>query len=297
MEQLERVFNYGDNEIRTVMIDGDPWFVARDVCGILGITDARKSVGLLDEDERNTIPITDALGRTQETWTINEPGLYSLILRSRKPEAREFKRWITHEVLPSIRQNGMYATDSLLDDPDLLLKTVTKLTEERRARLAAEEMAETLRIETSRQAVVIEEQSERLTYLDRILQSEDTMNITQIAADYDMTARKLNNILKDAGIQRKTGGQWVLCARYHHQGLTKSSTTIITLETGGTKTVINTRWTQAGRLLIHRVLTERGIGANLDRGINAEVTFFERPPLKAQNNPPKITLNLQIKAS
>lgn len=118
MDQLQKVFNYQDQQVRTVVKDGEPWFVAKDVCDVLGITDARKSVNLLDEDERNSIPITDSLGRNQETFIINEPGLYSLILRSRKPEAKQFKRWITHEVIPTIRKTGGYVAND-----DLFIQT------------------------------------------------------------------------------------------------------------------------------------------------------------------------------
>jgi prophage antirepressor-like protein len=85
MNQLQRVFNYQGAQIRTVTKDGEIWFVAKDVCDALGILDARKSVNLLDEDERNSIPVIDSLGRNQETLIINEPGLYVLILKSRKP--------------------------------------------------------------------------------------------------------------------------------------------------------------------------------------------------------------------
>jgi prophage antirepressor-like protein len=102
-------FDFHGAEIRTLMIDGNPWWVAADVCGALGIADTRKSVSYLDEDERTTSPVTDSLGREQQTYIVNEPGLYSLILRSRKPQAKDFKRWVTHEVLPSIRRTGSYS--------------------------------------------------------------------------------------------------------------------------------------------------------------------------------------------
>lgn len=102
-------FDFRGAEIRTLLLDGHPWWVATDVCGALGIADTRKSVSYLDEDERTTSPVTDSLGREQQTFIINEPGLYSLILRSRKPEAKAFKRWITHEVLPAIRKTGSYS--------------------------------------------------------------------------------------------------------------------------------------------------------------------------------------------
>lgn len=102
------LFDFEKSMVRVVVVDGEPWWVGRDVCAVLGIDDARKSVNLLDQDERNTIPVTDAIGRKQETLVVNEPGLYSLILRSRKPEAKAFKRWVTHEVLPQIRKTGGY---------------------------------------------------------------------------------------------------------------------------------------------------------------------------------------------
>jgi prophage antirepressor-like protein len=109
MNQIQ-AFNFNSSEIRVVKDErGEPWFVAKDVCDVLEIEDARKSVGYLDEDERTISPVTDSLGRLQDTFIINESGLYSLILRSRKPEARKFRKWVTSEVLPSIRKTGSYA--------------------------------------------------------------------------------------------------------------------------------------------------------------------------------------------
>lgn len=119
------------------MIAGEPWFVAKDVCDILAHSNSRMVLERLDADEKGVSSIYTP-GGAQTLQVVNEYGLYTLVLGSRKPEAKQFKRWITHEVIPSIRRNGVYATDTLLDDPDLLLKTVTRLTEERRARLAAE---------------------------------------------------------------------------------------------------------------------------------------------------------------
>lgn len=102
-------FSFQDLPVRVIERSGEPWFVGKDVCNVLSIGDARKSVSLLDEDERNTIPVIDSVGRMQDTYIINEAGLYSLVLRSRKPEAKVFKRWVTHEVLPAIRKTGRYA--------------------------------------------------------------------------------------------------------------------------------------------------------------------------------------------
>lgn len=103
--QLERVFNYGAARVRTVAIDGEPWFVAKDVCEVLEIANPTQALLRLDNDERAMFNI----GRQGEANVINEPGLYSLILRSRKPEAKAFKRWVVHEVLPAIRKTGTFS--------------------------------------------------------------------------------------------------------------------------------------------------------------------------------------------
>lgn len=107
MNELQ-VFQYNSMEVRTVRKDGEPWFVLKDVCQVLDLGSPHKVAERLDEDERNQIPVTDSLGRQQETTIISESGLYAVILRSDKPEAKPFRKWVTAEVLPSIRKNGGY---------------------------------------------------------------------------------------------------------------------------------------------------------------------------------------------
>ena len=107
MNELQKVFSYQGNQVRTIVIDGEPWFVAKDICEVLEIEQATRAVERLDEDEKG-VSLIHTPGGNQEMLIVNEPGLYSLILGSRKPEAKAFKRWITHEVLPSIRQTGGY---------------------------------------------------------------------------------------------------------------------------------------------------------------------------------------------
>ena len=127
--------------MRTVLKDGEPWFVAVDVCRALEIGDTHKAVERLDDDEkgRSLIP---TLGGEQELLIVNEPGLYTLVLGSRKPEARAFKRWITHEVIPSIRKHGGYLTPptiaELLENPDTIVELALTLKAEREKRLSAE---------------------------------------------------------------------------------------------------------------------------------------------------------------
>jgi len=102
------LFHYQDREVRTVVINTQPWFVTADVCAVLGISNHRDALSGLDDDEKGVVTV-DTPGGQQQVTIISEAGLYSLILRSRKPEAKAFKRWVTHEVLPAIRKTGAYA--------------------------------------------------------------------------------------------------------------------------------------------------------------------------------------------
>lgn len=124
------VFCYDDAPVRTVLLDGEPWFVATDVCGALDISNPRQAVSYLDDDEVRHAPVTtnDGSGRVLMTNVVSESGLYSLILRSRKPEAKAFKRWITHEVLPAIRRTGSYAVPAVeLDELEVARRYVLAL--------------------------------------------------------------------------------------------------------------------------------------------------------------------------
>lgn len=127
--------------VRVVECEGEPWFVAKDVCECLELTDVSKTISLLDDDEKGTNSIRTP-GGEQQMLVVSEPGLYSLILRSRKPEAKAFKRWIIHEVVPSIRKRGLYATeavmDRILDDPDFGISLLQQYKFEREQRKLVE---------------------------------------------------------------------------------------------------------------------------------------------------------------
>ena len=247
-----QVFNYKSSQVRTVEINNEPWFVLKDVCAVLDLGSAHKVSERLDEDERNQIPLTDSLGRKQETTIINESGLYNVILRSDKPEAKPFRKWVTSEVLPSIRKTGSYALPK--DYPTAL-----------RALADAEEQKLRLLAENQQQAQVIADFEPIRQYVDTILESKGTMSTSQIAADYGLTAQKLNKILHDGGIQRNVNGQWLLYAKHMGKGYTKSKTIQIIRSDGRPDTIMQTQWTQKGRLMIHEILTARGIEAIMDR--------------------------------
>ena len=120
-----QIFNYQNNEVRTVEMGGEPWFVLKDVCGVLDIADHKVVARRLDEDEVCQTPLTDSMGRQQSTTIINESGLYHVILRSDKPEAAPFRKWVTSEVLPSIRKNGGYiAGQEQLTPEELMAKAL-----------------------------------------------------------------------------------------------------------------------------------------------------------------------------
>lgn len=124
-------------KIRMVELDREPWFVGKDVAQALGYERATKAIqDHVDAEDRDEVPIQDSIGRMQKTPVINESGLYSLVLSSKLPGARKFKRWVTAEVLPSIRRHGIYATDQVLEeiiaDPDTGIRLLQQLKEERR---------------------------------------------------------------------------------------------------------------------------------------------------------------------
>lgn len=133
MQNLQVFKNDEFGTVRTVTIDNEPYFVGKDVAEILGYTNSRKAIidHVDEEDKRDGVTIRDSIGREQIPILINESGLYSLILSSKLPTAKKFKRWVTNEVLPSIRKHGMYAVDDLLNDPDMMIAVLTELKAER----------------------------------------------------------------------------------------------------------------------------------------------------------------------
>lgn len=136
-------FVFNNLRVRVFVKNNEPWFVAKDVCDVLEISNPNNVYARLDEDEKDSIHTTDSISRGHDVIIVSEPGLYSIVLSSRKPEAKAFKRWITHEVIPSIRKHGAYMTqptiDKLVDNPDLIIELCNKLKEERKLRAEEEQ--------------------------------------------------------------------------------------------------------------------------------------------------------------
>nr|DAF82425.1 MAG TPA: repressor domain protein [Caudoviricetes sp.]DAV22571.1 MAG TPA: repressor domain protein [Caudoviricetes sp.] len=146
MNQLQVFNNTEFGQVRTMVINGSPWFVAKDVCECLDINNSRQALARLDSDEKNSVILNDGTPGNPEKGIVNEYGLYSLVLSSRKPSAKAFKRWITHEVIPAIRKHGAYMTGETLEQaltsPDFLIRLATELKTEQEARRLAEQKIE-----------------------------------------------------------------------------------------------------------------------------------------------------------
>ncbi|MDV8116116.1 BRO family protein [Bacillus cereus] len=171
MNQLQVFTNEEFGQVRTVTRGEDVWFVAKDVCDVLEIGNITKTMSRLDEDEFTTSKVVDSQGRSQEMFIINESGLYSLIMTSRKPQAKAFKKWVTSEVLPSIRKHGAYMTDQVLEqavtDPAFMIGLLTNLKEEKEKLAAAQQQ--------------IVQQQPLVVFAEACMQSEQTLKVSEVA--------------------------------------------------------------------------------------------------------------------
>lgn len=249
MTDLQIFNNDRFGQVRIVPVEGELMFVAKDVCDCLEITKHRDAISRLDSDERGSVKL-DTPGGKQDVAAINEYGLYNLVLSSRKPEAKEFKRWITHDVIPSIRKTGSYS-----------LAVPKSLPEALRAYANEVESHNATKAIVAQQEQQIAEFKPVKDYVDKILSSKSCLTITQIAADYGMSAQELNKILHEAGLQRKVGDQWILYKQHMSKGFTKSETFTFCRSDGRLDSKITTKWTQKGRLEIHNTLSKLDIHA------------------------------------
>lgn len=261
METQLQIFKNPDfGDVRTITLDGEPWFVAADVCKALEIKNPSDALLRLDNDEKNTLCLTEGITAGNPNVNIvNEPGLYSLVLGSRKPEAKAFKRWITHDVIPAISRHGMYAIDDIIANPDLGIAALQALKEEREKRQALES---TVAVQSQQ----IAELTPKASYYDIVLNCKDLMSISKIAKDYGKSAIWLNDKLAELKVQYKQGGVWLLYQRYAEKGYTSTKTHTYPANDGTIHSKILTMWTQKGRLFIYELLKARGILPLIERG-------------------------------
>lgn len=254
-----QIFNYEDSPIRVVENEGEPWWVLKDVCKVLGLSNATIVASRLDDDEVTKFDLGSLSGKSN---IINESGLYNVILRSDKPKAKAFKRWITHEVIPSIRKHGAYATsvtiDSIIANPENGIRLLQALKTERDRR-------KELELENARQKQQLAEYSPKASYYDVVLQTTDALSASEIAKDYGKSAKWLNNLLHEKGIQFKQGGIWLLYQKYAEQGYTRSKTHTYSGDDGKQHSKLHTYWTQKGRLFIYDLLKRDDILPLMER--------------------------------
>ena len=238
-------------EIRTIIAnDGEPRFCLADVCRVLELNPNKVSQRLKD-DLLSKYPITDNLGRTQQANFVNEDGLYDAIFDSRKKEARMFRKWVTSEVLPSIRKTGGYMVSKDEDTPEEIMARALQIAQSTLDRQKKRLAEQDLTIE--RQGHTIQEQSQQLqaaapkvSYYDDTLMSTNTMTMTQVANSIGMSVHSLTNKLLKAGIIYRQSGQLLLRVPYCNCGLHKTRTNTYTHSDGTIGTSIYTVWTQKG---------------------------------------------------
>ncbi len=247
-----KIFESPDfGKVRTMEINGEPYFVGKDVAEILGYSNPQKALRDHIDEEDKTLNDLFTVNGTKGVL-INESGLYSLILSSKLPKAKEFKRWVTSEVLPSIRKHGAYAVDELINDPELAIKAFTALKEER---LKNKKLEITVAVQTQQ----IAELQPKASYYDVVLNCKDLISTTEIAKDYRKSAVWLNAHLHERKVQFKQGGIWLLYAKYAEKGYTNTKTQTYNGNDGNPHTKVHTYWTQKGRLFIYDLLKSEGI--------------------------------------
>lgn len=262
MNELQIFKNQEFGEIRSLEINGEPYFVGKDIANILGYERSDNAIRSHVEEEDKLTHQISASGQMRNMTIINESGLYSLIMSSKLPIAKKFKRWVTSEVLPQIRKHGAYLTDKkieeVLTNPDTIIRLATDLKRER-------EEKKKLQLENTQNRQIIGELKPKADYTDKILKSKNTMTATAIAKDYGMSAIELNKILHDLKIQYKQSGQWFLYEKYQRCGYTHSKTTEYIRRDGSIGSNLNTEWTQKGRLFLYDKLKEHGIIPTIEK--------------------------------
>ncbi|KAB2502346.1 DNA-binding protein [Bacillus cereus] len=260
MNQLQE-FKNEIFEVSAKFENGEVLFDVEQVARCLGITRMKNDKVYVRWDRLNSY-LPKHSPQVGKGDLIPEPLVYKLAFKASNDIAEQFQDWLAIEVLPSIRKHGAYMTpntiNALLQDPDLIIGLASQLKQEQQAR----QIAEQKNLMLTQQ---IAENASKITYLDQILQSQDTVTVSQVAADYGLSAMKLNKILNDEKVQYKVNNQWLLYSKHQNKGYTKSKTVDVVHTDGSRSVKMNTRWTQKGRLFIHELLTKRGIIPEMDR--------------------------------
>ncbi|NEZ68458.1 phage antirepressor [Pediococcus pentosaceus] len=247
MNELQN-FNFEGNEVRTVLINDEPYFVGKDVATAIGYRNTKDAINKHVKSKYRRESRFATPSGAQTMTVISEPGIYQLAGQSKLPTAEPFQDWIYEEVLPSIRKHGAYLTDEKIEEallnPDTIINLATQLKEEREGRLIAEQQ--------------VKEFQPKVSYYDKVLSNDALMTISLIAKDYGMSGAGMNKLLHKLGVQYRQGGTWLLYAKYQRTGWTHSETKMVSRKDGTEKAVLNTKWTQKGRLGLYELLKTNG---------------------------------------
>ena len=264
MENLAQIFNFEGNAIRTVVLEGTPYFLGTDVADVLGYKNNRDALSKhVDLEDKQTLMYKDCRDLRQAKqllWNkpndfsnkvvINESGLYALIFGSKLPQAKQFKYWVTSEVLPAIRKHGAYLTDKKANDvvngnglADLLIQAGEQL-KQKEAELAVKQAE-------------LKEAHPKVEYYERVMNSDVLLTMTTIAKNYGMTAMAMNKLLHKLGVQFKQGGSWTLYSQYADKGYVHTQMYVPSAKSA--PMVSQTKWTPKGQKFVYDLLSEYGI--------------------------------------
>nr|DAT41029.1 MAG TPA: repressor domain protein [Caudoviricetes sp.] len=257
MNNLEIFKNSNFGELRTITDEyGQPWFIGKDVAKALGFTNTRDAIKTHVFEEDKGVDLVDTLGGRQKMTVVNESGLYALVFGSQLEDAKKFKHWVTHEVLPAIRKDGGYMVTKEGETEEELIA---------RALILAQKSIDRLELENKQKDQIIGELRPKADYTDKILQSTSVVTITSIAKDYGLSGSKMNKLLHELGIQYKQGNQWLIYAKYHDKGYTHSETVEFPRSDGSLDVNMITKWTQKGRLFLYNELKDNGYLPMIER--------------------------------
>lgn len=238
-----QLFNFGENQIRTIEKGGEPWFVLKDVCDVLELRspDVRQR---LTDDVVSTHSVLDSIGRSNNATIISEDGLYDVILESRKPEAKAFRKWVTSEVIPSIRKHGAYMTPQTLFDaltsPDAMIQILTRLKDEQTARLAAESK--------------VKEDAPKVALYDTAMSAKNNLTMMAVAKALDVGRNKLFALLREKKVLMQNNLPY---QSYIDRGYFEVRQYTITHFTSGLENKTQTMVTPKGIGWIHTLVTAK----------------------------------------
>lgn len=248
MNELQN-FNFEGNVVPIKWVNDQLMFDAETVAKSVGLVSSSKGYINVRWNRVNEYINSAKSGRKIKSGDfIAEPQMYRLAIKANNKTAERFQDWVTNEVLPSIRKHGAYMTDEKIEEallnPDTIINLATQLKNEREGRLIAEQQ--------------VKEFQPKVSYYDKVLSNDALMTISLIAKDYGMSGAGMNKLLHELGVQYRQGGTWLLYAKYQRTGWTHSETKMVPRKDGTEKAVLNTKWTQKGRLGLYALLKDNG---------------------------------------